>query len=105
MAAYRWASMNKGAHGIELDVWLSRDHVAMVNHDGYLEHTFANCREFISSLTCEELKKLKYWKKNRKDIFDHIGCESIPTLEEVIVFLEPTRLKLSEFTHSRSPRT
>ena len=94
MAAYRWASTTKGVEGIELDVWLSKDHVPMVNHDGYLEHTFADCREFISALTCEQLKQLRYFKKNKRDIYDQIGCETIPTLEEVIVFLEPTNLKL-----------
>lgn len=96
MAAYRWASTMNGADGIELDVWLSKDNVPMVNHDGYLEHTFAECREFISSLTCEQLKQLKYFKRNKRDVFNQIGCEAIPTLEEVIIFLEPTRLKLSE---------
>jgi glycerophosphoryl diester phosphodiesterase len=95
MAAYRWASNTKGVDGIELDVWLSKDHIPMVNHDGYLEHTFADCRQFISSLTCDQLKKLKYLKKNKRDIYDQIGCEIIPTLEEVIIFLEPTKLKLS----------
>lgn len=94
MAAYRWASNTKGAGGIELDVWLSKDLVPMVNHDGYLEHTFAQCTEYISSLTCEQLKKLKYFKRNKRDIYDQIGCEVIPTLEEVITFLEPTKLKL-----------
>lgn len=96
MAAYRWASSMNGANGIELDVWLSKDNVPMVSHDGYLEHTFAECREFLSSLTCEQLKQLKYLKKNKRDVFDQLGCETIPTLEEVITFLEPTRLKLSE---------
>jgi glycerophosphoryl diester phosphodiesterase len=95
IAAYRWASTIEGADGIELDVWLSRDNIPMVSHDGYLEHTFSECREFISSLTCAELKKLKYLKKNKRDIYDQTGCEVIPTLEEVINFLEPTKLKLS----------
>ena len=95
MAAYRWASNIKGADGIELDVWLSRDNIPMVNHDGYLGHTFSGSREFLSSLACDELKKLKYFKKNKRDIYDQMGCEIIPTLEEVIIFLEPTKLKLS----------
>jgi hypothetical protein len=95
IAAYRWASNMKGVDGIELDVWLSKDNIPMVNHDGYLGHTFSESQEFISSLTCEQLKKLKYLKKNKRDIYDHIGCETIPTLEEVIIFLEPTKLKLS----------
>ena len=97
MAAYRWASTTEGADGIELDVWLSKDGIAMINHDGYLEHTFANCGEYLSSLTCEQLKNLRYFKKNKRDIYDQIGCEVIPTLEEVILFLEPTKLKLSTF--------
>ncbi|CAF4009151.1 unnamed protein product [Rotaria sordida] len=94
MAAYRWASNINGIDCIELDVWLSRDHIPMVNHDAYLEHTFANCQQFISSLTCAELKQLKYLKKNKSDIYNQIGCEIISTLEEVIIFLEPTKLKL-----------
>ncbi|CAF2959266.1 unnamed protein product [Rotaria sp. Silwood2] len=94
MAAYRWASNIKGVDGIELDVWLSHDHIPMVSHDGYLEHTFSNCRQFISSLTCAKLKQLKYFKKNKRDVYNHIGYETIPTLEEVIIFLEPTKLKL-----------
>lgn len=97
MAAYRWASNINGVEGIELDVWLSRDHIPMVCHDGYLEHTFANCSNFISCLTCAELKKLKYLKKNKHDIYDQIDYEIIPTLEEVIVFLQPTKLKLSKY--------
>jgi glycerophosphoryl diester phosphodiesterase len=96
MAAYRWASNKKGVDGIELDVWLSKDLIPMVSHDGYLEHTFAECKQFLSSLTCEQIKKLKYLKKNKRDIYDQIGCEIIPTLEEVIIFLEPTNLKLSK---------
>ena len=99
MAAYRWASGIKGADAIELDVWLSKDHIPMVNHDGYLERTFAQCPDFISSLTCEQLKRLKYLKRNKRDIYDQPGCEIIPTLEEVIIFLEPTRLKLSRSIH------
>ncbi|CAF2147239.1 unnamed protein product [Rotaria magnacalcarata] len=94
MAAYRWASTTNGIDGIELDVWLSRDDIPMISHDGYLEHTFANCPQFISSLTCSELKQLKYLKKNKRDVYDHIGCETIPTLEEVIIFIQSTKLKL-----------
>lgn len=101
MAAYRWASTIEGADGIELDVWLSKDLVPMVNHDGYLERTFAQCREYISSLTCEQLKRLKYLKKNKRDVYDQLASEIIPTLEEVIVFLEPTKLKLSRSMHFR----
>jgi hypothetical protein len=97
IAAYRWASNKNGVDGIELDVWLSQDLIPMINHDGYLEHTFSDCRQFISSLTCDQLKRLKYFKKNKRDIYDQIGCEIIPTLEEVIRFLEPTKLKLSNF--------
>ena len=101
MAAYRWASTIEGADGIELDIWLSKDLVPMVNHDGYLERTFAQCREYISSLTCEQLKQLKYLKKNKRDVYDQLASEIIPTLEEVIVFLEPTKLKLSRSIHFR----
>lgn len=99
MAAYQWASRTEGADGIELDVWLSKDGIPVVSHDGYLGHTFAECQEFISSLTYEQLKKLKYFKKNKRDIYDQIGCHVIPTLEEVILFLEPTKLKLSMRFH------
>lgn len=101
MAAYRWASITKGVDGIELDVWLSKDLIPMVNHDGYLEHTFADCKQFIYSLTCEQLKQLRYYKKNKRDIYDQINCEIIPTLEEVIIFLEPTNLKLSIIIHKK----
>lgn len=98
MAAYRWASTMRGVDAIELDVWLSRDHIPMVSHDAYLGHTFANCRDFISSLTCAELKQLKYFRKNKSDVYDQVDCETIPTLEEVIIFLQPTKLKLSKYS-------
>ena len=102
LAAYRWASTMEGVDGIELDIWLSADNIPMVNHDGFLGHTFADCNEFISNLTCEQLKQLKYWKKDKRNRYDQLGCEIIPTLEEVIRFLEPTRLKLSTLIPSRT---
>ncbi|CAF1456033.1 unnamed protein product, partial [Didymodactylos carnosus] len=45
ISAYKWASKCKGAEAIELDTWLSKDHIPMVVHDSYLASTLMNCQE------------------------------------------------------------
>ncbi|CAF1432724.1 unnamed protein product [Didymodactylos carnosus] len=44
LAAYKWASKCQGAQAIELDVWLSKDHVAVVVHDSHLADTLISCQ-------------------------------------------------------------
>jgi hypothetical protein len=101
MAAFRWASNEPNVDGIELDVWLSKDNIPMINHDAYLGHTFVDCRQTIGSLTCAQLKQLTYLKERTRHVDESCAREAMPTLEEVIVFLAPTRLKLSMFTVTR----
>ncbi|CAF1033275.1 unnamed protein product [Didymodactylos carnosus] len=97
ISAYKWASKCKGAEAIELDTWLSKDHIPMVVHDSYLASTLMNCQGYISQFTCAELQQMRFIRQSEKSTLTKIDVyetECIPTLEEVIKFLEPTHLKL-----------
>lgn len=61
LAAFRWASSPAcgGADAIELDVWLSKDGIPMVNHDQNIFRHFAGKGD-ISSMTCAELQSIPY---------------------------------------------
>ena len=75
-----------GAHGIELDVQLSKDGEVMVIHDEKLNRT-TNGNGFVKDLDCQELKKLRIISKN-----PFLRKESIPTLREVLEWLAHNQL-------------
>ena len=77
MAAFELASA-QGAHGIELDVHLSRDGLLVVIHD-YTVDTTTDGRGSIADLTLEELKRLDAGAWFSKAY----AGERIPTLDEV----------------------
>jgi glycerophosphoryl diester phosphodiesterase len=71
-----------GAHGIELDVQLSKDGIPVVIHDYYLKRT-TNGSGYIKDKTLSELKKLdagSWFSKKYKN-------ERIPSLEEVFEWI------------------
>ncbi|CAF1553759.1 unnamed protein product [Didymodactylos carnosus] len=75
LAAFKWASMSLLVDGIELDTQLSKDYIPMVIHDTWLHQTFDN---FKTDVGTSDLYK----------------TERILTLEEVIQFLQKTKLKV-----------
>jgi len=76
-----------GADGLELDVRLSRDGIAVVHHDATLERT-TNGRGAIRNYTADELARLDagYWF--RPDAAVHYPCRGlaggVPTLREIL---------------------
>ena len=57
LAAFRRA-INDGADGIEFDVRLAKDGVAVVIHDATLERTTGSIRSRVSQLTAAELNAI-----------------------------------------------
>ncbi|WP_349407691.1 glycerophosphodiester phosphodiesterase [Pseudalkalibacillus sp. SCS-8] len=98
MAAFRKALEEK-ADGIELDVQLSKDKVPVIIHDESLKRT-TGTKGFVGEYTVEELKRLdagKWFSQKFKG-------EKIPTLEEVLIWLQPTCLYLNiEFKNNVLP--
>lgn len=81
------AAESMGAHGIELDVMLSRDGELVVIHDYDLDAT-TNGKGPVKECTLAELKQL-----DAGSWFDEAFTgERIPTLEEVIEVLDPRTL-------------
>ncbi|RBW70637.1 glycerophosphodiester phosphodiesterase [Bacillus taeanensis] len=79
-----------GAHGIELDVQLSKDGIPVVIHDHYLKRT-TNGTGYIKDKTFSELKKLdagSWFSKTYKN-------ETIPSLEELCEWSNSTDLLLN----------
>jgi glycerophosphoryl diester phosphodiesterase len=77
------------ANAIELDVWLSKDGIPIVIHDGHPFHSInCNITDHINTLTLSEIKKLKF-KKNNNEFYN----ENIPTLEEVFIWLTKNKCK------------
>ncbi|GAE35621.1 glycerophosphodiester phosphodiesterase [Halalkalibacter akibai] len=80
MAAFQ-AAIDIGADGIEFDVQLTKDHVAVVIHDLTLERTTTGTG-FVRQHTASELKELSagaWFSEKFKE-------ENIPTLEEVLIW-------------------
>jgi len=74
-----------GADGLELDVRLSRDGVAVVHHDETLERT-TNLRGHVSSFTADELSRADAGYRFQcagEPAFRGRGC-GIPRLQEVL---------------------
>jgi len=76
-------AIEQGAHGIELDVHLSKDGEVVVIHDESLERT-TNGTGFVKDFTLIELKQL-----------DAGHGQTIPTLKEVYSFLRSTEAELN----------
>ncbi len=78
-----------GADGIELDVQLTKDGQVVVIHDETIDRT-SNGRGFVKDLNLAELKALNFNNHNTK----YFHC-AIPTLEEVLKQVKPTRMVIN----------
>lgn len=98
MAAFR-SALEAGADGVEFDVQLSRDGVPVVIHDERLDRTTSG-HGWVADATAEELGRL-----DAGSWFDPAWAkEGVPTLEQVLALLAPTRVQLHvELKTSRVP--
>ena len=89
MAAFRQA-LHENAYGIELDVQLSKDGEMIVIHDPTIERT-TNGTGAVKDLTVSELKHFDAgsWFN------EAFSGETIPLLEEVLVWMKETQLVLN----------
>lgn len=71
-----------GAHGVEMDVQITKDGELIVIHDETVDRT-SDGHGHVKDLTLEELKKLNFNKN-----FPAYGKVTIPTLEEVLNLLK-----------------
>ena len=81
LAAFR-AAAEAGAHMIEFDVQLTRDHKLIIMHDGTVDRT-TNGTGKVSDLTLTEIKKLDAgsWKS------DKFKGEKVPTFKEALAVM------------------
>ena len=85
-----------GAHGIELDVQLSRDGELVVIHDETVDRT-SNGSGWVFQKTLSELKSLDFSAG-----FPEQGPVPVPTLAEVFDLIKPTGLRINiELKNSR----
>jgi glycerophosphoryl diester phosphodiesterase len=85
MLAFKKAE-KAGAHGIELDVQLSKDGEVVVIHDEKVNRT-TNGRGYVKDLSYQELKK--FYAGSKKSI---LKKTSIPSLREVLEWMKKNKL-------------
>lgn len=78
-----------GAHGVELDVHLTRDGALVVTHDERIERV-SDGEGWVRDQTLRELKALRF-NRTHPEYAD----ARIPTLEEVFQLLDPTGLEIN----------
>jgi lipopolysaccharide cholinephosphotransferase len=91
-----------GADGVELDIQLTRDGEVVVIHDETLSRT-SNGEGYVKDYTLAELKKLNFGRNKAAETkFAQLSTQQpaqtptqIPTLDEVLVLLSPTSLKIN----------
>ncbi len=88
LSAFKLA-VDMGAHGIELDVHMSKDGELVVIHDEKVNRT-SNGSGYVRDMTLHELKKLDF-----SNGFKAYSNERIPTLREVYGLLAPTGLTIN----------
>lgn len=90
LAAFRKA-IDAGADGLEFDVRLARDGVAVVIHDASLSRT-GRVNEIVSGLTSKELGKIDVGSwfdvANRRSGDHNYADEHVPTLAKTLTFLQ-----------------
>lgn len=82
-------AVRQGAHGVELDVHLSRDGEVVVAHDETIDRV-SNGSGAIASMTVAELKRYTY----NRTIPSYLTA-TLPTLREVFELLGPTGLGIN----------
>lgn len=89
-------AVSQGADGVELDVHLTRDKQLVVAHDEHLDRV-SNGTGLIATTNLSELKKLLFNKTH--PLYEKA---TIPTLQEVLELLLPSRLMVNiELKNSR----
>ncbi len=78
-----------GAHGVELDVHLTRDGALVVTHDERIDRV-SDGSGFVKDFTLRELKGFRF-NRTHPEFTD----ARIPTLEEVFQLLKPTGLAIN----------
>lgn len=88
MEAFRMA-VSQGAHGIETDVHLTKDGVAVIMHDETLDRT-SDGKGYIKDYTFAQLKTVN--ANYGKEGFEFCA---IPTLEDLLKFVKETDIDLN----------
>ncbi|MDL2215821.1 glycerophosphodiester phosphodiesterase [Ruminococcaceae bacterium OttesenSCG-928-N02] len=88
MAAFRLA-LEMGAHGLELDVQLTKDAQVVVLHDEHIDRT-SNGSGPVANYTLEELRAFDFSAG-----MEGFEGEPIPTLEEVYALIAPTDMSIN----------
>lgn len=84
------AALNLGVDAIEFDVWLSKDGVPVIMHDGNPLRT-CGVDGNLKEMTLEEIKKLEpCYREKFGDQYCGMGLQ-VPTLEELLEFCKKTR--------------
>ena len=88
LAAFKLA-VEAGADGIELDVHFTSDRQVVVTHDDDVKRV-TGYAGMLENLTLAQLKKLDF----SNGMAAYKG-ETVPTLEEVLALIQPTRLSIN----------
>lgn len=81
-------AVDMNADGVELDIQLTKDGEIVVIHDEWLDRT-SNGTGWVKDYPLEELKKLEFNQN-----FPELDHASIPTMQEVLDLLKPTKLRI-----------
>ena len=82
-------AVKMGAHGIELDVHISKDGELVVTHDEQIERV-SNGFGYVKDLTLRELKALDFNRTHPEYLH-----AKIPTLKEILELIAPTDLGIN----------
>lgn len=98
MLAFIYAH-EQGAHGVEVDVALSKDGHIIVMHDNTFERTM-HAKGEVADFTLEEVRAMKYRRVTDREYIIReprnrlAYSDQVPTLEQVILFCKERGLKL-----------
>lgn len=86
-------AVQQGAHGVELDVQLTKDGEVVVIHDETIDRT-SNGKGFVKDYTLKELKEFDFGKPHPEyPALDQVV--RIPTLRQVFDLLKPAGLEVN----------
>lgn len=85
LASYR-AAMELGVDAIEFDIWLTKDCVPVILHDGSTER-ITGVKAHVNDLTLKEVKQLDAGSYKGAEF----AGEQIPTLQETLALMRSTR--------------
>lgn len=100
------AAMEAGVDAFEFDVWLSKDGVPVIMHDGNAYRTCGVDRH-LRDMTLEEIRRLDAGRKFNASF----AGEHVPTLEEVLALAQSMRpdimlgVEIKEYTEETCDKT